>query len=410
MIKFKWVLLFSTLTLMTGCAGLMPARQLTGDQLARQQEMIREYKAKMKGRKAAAPVTASAQPAATITTESDLLQAINAFPPLDKKVNFTKKQDGFEVDGVRFLDPEGSIKLYSFDVQTGDVTYLARTGGDSYVCKYVRVTTGMEPVKIGDAFFNNGDWKITTVTGKSFSGSKIIPLGKGFIISREDGSGFAWTPGRALQSFSAPQGFQIADYQNGDIGGTRYILCERMIEGQEAAEGSFGALVNSVQALGSTLGIGQKEDYLLLNIDTAVTVPINISYDLKNEAAHSNCRPAGKFVNKCANVQFYESLYDKYGNPNGGHYFWAINWYNTASGPLLIFKDNNARDLYAQNLVTNQKAVILSRMLGINWFTSTQNSDGTVSVTAKMGFSKEHVADVESEFVAKLAELVTKEK
>jgi tRNA U55 pseudouridine synthase TruB len=49
-------------------------------------------------------------------------------------------------------------------------------------------------------------------------------------------------------------------------------------------------------------------------------------------------------------------------------------------------------------------------MLRINWFTSTQDSEGKVSVTAKMGFSKEHVADVENEFVAKLAEMVSKEK
>jgi len=93
--------------------------------------------------------------------------------------------------------------------------------------------------------------------------------------------------------------------------------------------------------------------------------------------------------------------------PNGGHYYWAINWYKTSSGPLLIYKDNNARDLYAQNLNNNQKAIILSRMLGINWFTSTQNSDGKVSVNAKMGFSNETVDDVESALSLKIVEKIS---
>jgi hypothetical protein len=406
-IKMKWALLLTMLTLMTGC---ITQRQLTPEESALRQQMIQDFMAKRAGRMAVAPpATPVTAPVVTHLTESELLDSINAFPTISKRVTFTKKKDGFEVDGRRFMDPEGAIKLYGFDPQTGDVTYLVNTGGNTYACKYVRVTTGLEPVKIGDAVFKNGDWRITTLTGKSYSGSKLIPLGKGFTISREDGSGFVWSPDKKLVTFAVPEGFQIADFQNGDISGTRYILCERMIE-QKNANGSFGDLMNSVQALGSTLGIGQKEDYLLLNIDTAAEVPINISYDLKNEVSHSNCRPAGKFVNKCANVQFYESLYDKYGEPNGGHYYWGIYWYNTASGPLLIFKDNNARDLYAQNLANNDKAIIMSRMLGINWFTSAQNSDGKVSVTAKMGFSKESVADVESELAVKLAEAAAKPK
>ena len=408
MLRFKWSVLFSLTVLLSGCFGA--PRQLSPEQLAAQQQMMEKIMGNRLNQSPNSQKSTNNSSQPSVISESELLQQINAFPIVDKKVAFTKKQDGLTVNGKKLVDPEGTIKFFGFDAQSGDVTYLIKTGSDTFTCKYVRATTGMEPVKLGDAVFNNGDWKITTVTGKSFNGDKLIPLGKGFIISREDGSGFVWSPEKALKNFSAPAGFQIAGYQNGDIGGTRYILCERMIEEESGSNGSFGKLFNSVKALGGTLGISNKEDYLLLNIDTENTVAINISYDNKNEAVHSNCKSSGKFVNKCANVQFYESLYDKYGNPNGGHYYWAINWYNTSSGPLLIFKDNNARDVIAQNLSNNQKAIILTRMLGVNWFTSTQKSDGKVSVTAKMGFSDETVEDVEAAISSKAPEKVSQSK
>jgi hypothetical protein len=406
--KLKWVMLFVTMAVLTGCFGGMGRRQLSAEELATQQQIMQRIMGQKLKQPSELHQTNISQP--STISESELLQKINAFPAVSKRITFSKQQNGLEVNGKKLIDPEGVIKFYGFDYQTGDVTYLISTGNNSYIYKYIRVSTGLEPVKIGDAVFNNGDWKITTVTGKSFSGNKLIPLGKGFIISREDGSGFAWSPEKALQNFSAPEGFQIADFQNGDIGGTRYILCERIIEEESGSKGSFGKLFNSVKAVGSALGVSDKEDYLLLNIDTGSSVPINISYDMKNVAVHSNCKSSGKIINKCNNVQFYDSLYDKYGFPNGGHYYWAINWYNTSSGPLLLFKDNNSRDLYAQNLNNNQKEVILSRMLGINWFTSSQKSDGKVSVTAKMGFSNESVDDVESALSSKSAEKVSQVK
>ena len=405
--KLTPVLLVSSTMLLSGCmGGLMPP---SAEEMAAQQEMLKQiYKAQglqfqtKQTSKAEAPA-----PVAVALSEAELLQRINAFPAVGKKVAFAKKRDGLTINGKKLLDPEGSIKFFGFDQITGDVTYLVSTGPDTYSYKYVRATTGMEPVKIADATFNSG-WQLTLVTGKKIGGDKLIPLGRGFVITRDDGSGFVWSPDKAMQSFNAPEGFQIADFQNGDIGGTRYILCERMIEGEESSSGSFGKLLSATKNLGSTLGINNKEDYQLLNIDSGAVVSINISYDKKNVAVHSNCQAtSSKFVNKCDNVQFYDSLYDETGNPNRGHYFWAINWYNTSSGALLLFMDNNGRELYAQNLTSNKKASILSRMLGINWFTSTQKADGTVSVVARMGFSDEIVENVESALAAKAVETVS---
>lgn len=405
--KLTPLLLVSSTLLLSGCVpGLM---QPSAEEMAAQQEMLRQlYKAQ--GQQFQAKQTGKAEapaPAATVVSDAELLKRINAFPAVGKRVTFAKKRDGLTINGKKLLDAEGSIKFFGFDQITGDVTYLVSTGPDTYAYKYVRATTGMEPVKIADATFNSG-WQVTLVTGKKIGGDKLIPLGRGFVITRDDGSGFVWSPDKAMQSFNAPEGFQIADFQNGDIGGTRFILCERMIEGEEAASGTFGKLFSATKNLGSTLGINNKEDYLLLNIDTGAVVSINISYDKKNVAVHSNCRAtSSKFVNKCDNVQFYDSLYDESGNPNRGHYFWSINWYNTSSGTLLLFMDNNGRDLYAQNLNNNKKATILSRMLGINWFTSTQKADGTVSVVARMGFSDETIENVESTLAAKATETVS---
>jgi hypothetical protein len=405
--KLTPLLLVSSTLLLSGCVpGLM---QPSAEEMAAQQEMLRQlYKAQ--GQQFQAKQTGKTEapaPTAAVVSEAELLQRINAFPAVGKRVTFAKKRDGLTINGKKLLDAEGSIKFFGFDQLTGDVTYLVSTGPDTYSYKYVRATTGMEPVKIADATFNSG-WQLTLVTGKKIGGDKLIPLGRGFVITRDDGSGFVWSPDKAMQSFNAPEGFQIADFQNGDIGGTRYILCERMIVGEEATDGTFGKLFSATKNLGSTLGINNKEDYLLLNIDTGAVVSINISYDKKNVAVHSNCRAtSSKFVNKCDNVQFYDSLYDESGNPNRGHYFWSINWYNTSSGTLLLFMDNNGRDLYAQNLNNNKKATILSRMLGINWFTSTQKADGTVSVVARMGFSDETVENVESTLAAKATEAVS---
>jgi hypothetical protein len=405
--KLAPVLLLSSTVLLSGCMGAL--MQPSAEDMAAQQEMLRQiYKAQgLQFQTKQASKTETPVPVPTVLSEAELLQRINAFPAVGKRVVFTKKRDGLTINGKKLLDPEGSIKFFGFDQTTGDVTYLVSTGPDTYSYKYVRAATGMEPVKIADAAFNRS-WQLTLVTGKKIGGDKLIPLGRGFVITRDDGSGFVWSPDKAMQSFNAPDGFQIADFQNGDIGGTRYILCERMIEGEESSGSSLGKLISATKDLGSTLGINNKEDYLLLNIDNGAVVSINISYNKKNVAVHSNCRAtSSKFINKCDNIQFYDSLYDENGNPNRGHYFWAINWYNTSSGPLLIFLDNNGRELYAQNLTNNKKASILSRMLGINWFTATQKTDGTVSVVARMGFSNEIVENVESALAAKAAETVS---
>jgi hypothetical protein len=404
--KFKAATLLSTTLLLSGC--MAAYSQPSAEQMAAQQEMMKKiYGAQgnpfLAQQKASAPIP---PPQIATITEAELLKQINAFPTLNKRLTFTKKRDGLDINGKKLLDPEGAIKFYGFDPQSGDVTYMVSNGDDSYTYKYVRATTGHEPVKIGDAKFN-GSWQVTLVTGKKIGGDKLIPLGRGFAITRDDGSGFVWSPDKSMQSFNAPEGFQIADFQNGDISGTKFILCERMIEGEAESNSSFGKLFNATKNLGSTLGINNKEDYVLLNVETGAVVSINISIDRKNVAVLSNCKPSGKFVNKCGNIQFYDSLYDVDGNPNRGHYYWSINWYNAATGPMLIFTDNNGRDLYAQNLSNNKKAVILSRMLGINWFTSTQKSDGKVSIDAKMGFSNEVVDDVESALASKATETVS---
>lgn len=325
----------------------------------------------------------------TTLGEPELAQHLAAFPELPAGAQFVKKKDGFEANGIRHIDPEGQIVKYGTNPHTGDVTYLAQVGQESYLIKSMRI--GSEPITIATAERTQRGWSISTVTGKKLSGDSLIPLSRGFLVGRGT-AGFLYTPGKGISNFAGPDDFILAHFQNGDIEGTRFVLLERRaIEKQD----KVGGLIDSVKNLGSVLGVNKKEDYLLFNIDTKRQVPINISMDGKNEAAYSGCRKKNSLVNGCAKVDFFESLFDQYGQPNGGHYYWRISWLSTGSGPLLITTENSMRETYLENLSNSKKATLFNRLLGINYVIVTEQPDGKVTATAKMGFDTQNVDDVE---------------
>ncbi len=185
----------------------------------------------------------------------------------------------------------------------------------------------------------------------------------------------------------APDGFIPTRWQRGDVLGTGYILLERMDSGSASS-----GLLNALKGLGSTLSVATIDDYQLLNIDTGAMIPMNIPKAGKDVGEYSGCRKQNALVNKCAKVDFKESLYTELGR-NLSHYFWRINWYSTPVGPILIAQQNGLRDITVQNLKTDKKIVALSRGLGIAGFDTNQSSDGKIRIRAKMGFSTETVDD-----------------
>lgn len=346
---------------------------------------------------AAAPAALSASEKATaainMKSESDLAASFGKWTALAKGVKFERFRDGFSIDGTRYLDPEGQITAYGFDEQSGDFTYLVQKERGSFLLKTGRASITEEPVEIGTVNFRNGLWNVTTITGKKFSGKRIIPLARGFITAR-DNTGYRYVPGAGATSFAAPEEFSIAALQSGNVSGTGFILLERNPEDAGQPNNSLSALIGSVKALGSTLGVGKKEDYALLNMDNRKLFPVNISIDDKRVQYLSTCRRVNIFMSECERMDSYESLFQPNGLPNMTHYFWRINWFNASGRPVLVSQEGGLTKVAATDMESGKKVVLFERMMGIASFTPTQGRDGRISVTAQMGLSTEKKDDV----------------
>jgi len=335
-------------------------------------------------------------PAAAIAPNSEaaLAAVLDQWGALTSGVKFERFRDGFAIDGARYLDPEGRIVAYGFDTQTGDFTYLVQSGSGQFVLKTGRATSGVEPVEIGKAELRSGLWAVSTASGKKFSGTRLIPLARGFLVAR-DNTGYRYVPGKGMTSFAAPEQFSIAALQSGNVSGTGYLLLERTPE-DNTGNNSLGALLGSFKALGSTLGISKKEDYALLNIDTKKLVPINISMEDKRVQVMSRCRKINALVADCAQMDSYDSLFQPNGTHNMTHYFWRINWFNANGRPVLVSQEGGLTKVAATDLNADKKVMLCERAMGIASFNATQDSDGKINVSAQMGFSTETKNDVVS--------------
>ncbi|MFZ4289206.1 hypothetical protein [Variovorax sp. HJSM1_2] len=325
--------------------------------------------------------------------EADIAALFDKWPALTQGVSFERFRDGFAIDGARYLDPEGRITSYGFDASTGDFTYLAQTGAGQFVLKSGRAASGAEPIEIAKAESRGGMWSVVSASGKKFSGQRLIPLARGFIVAR-DNTGYRYVPGKGMTSFAAPEAFSIASLQSGNVSGTGYLLLERNPEQQAGANNSLGALIGSVKALGSTLGMTRKDDYALLNIDNRKLVPINIAIEDKQVQIMSACRQRNFMMAECQRMDSYESLFQANGAPNMTHYFWRINWFNAEGRPILVSQEGGLTQVVAADLGSGQKTALFERAMGIASFSAVQGKDGKIAVTAQMGFSSEKKEDV----------------
>lgn len=403
------VLTSAAVAILAGCTPMMPLMpgsqqpqaELTPEQ---SQQLAEAFLRRLEQSPTPMPATGTqrAGPAAVAAiTEADLARQLAVLPALTAGVVIEGRRDGFAVDGTRYIDPEGAIVRYGADPSTGDVTYLAQTDRESFVLKTVRVSAGQAPIPIATAVRRNGLWHVETVTGKVLRGSRLIPLSRGVLVGR-DNTGFAYIAGEGTRNFAAPEAFDLAGFQNGDIAGTDYVLLERRqvpVQG-----GAFGETLSALSALGNALGVSRKDDYALYSISTGKMHPLDIAADGKSTALHSQCRQKNVALRLCDQVDFVESLYDVQGMPNFSHYYWRVSWYKTAHGPIAIAQESGLKDITVTDLATGRKATAFNRMLGIAGFTSSQGADGRVSIVAQMGFSKEKLEDATALLFAAKAE------
>jgi hypothetical protein len=228
------------------------------------------------------------------------------------------------------------------------------------------------------------------VSGKRITGNAIAMGSKGFTVSRESGA-ISFDPTVGLKTVALPEGYSVAEYQNGDITQTHQILLEA-IPSEDKNDQVFGAF----KALGSSLGLTKKQDYGLFNLDTGKVIFFNIASESKNQSTCVQKERINSVFNKCQKSISYEALYDSMGLPNTGHYFWRVIWLNGATKkPISITIENGVKQLIATDLTTGKRVLLKERMMGINQFKVKQGSDGKIAVDVQLAFDHEIIDDVE---------------
>lgn len=323
-----------------------------------------------------------------IITDELLIQKKLAIFNAGSAATFEQTKQNILIDSKPFVDPEGQILAIGSSNLTGEFSYLI-SGQDqnTNILKYNRANSGKESLKIAVIRNNFGSKKITTINGKSLSGNQITPISTGLLISR-DNTIFQYSLDSDLKIFNTVEGFHIAKFQNGDVANTGYILLEK----DDDEKGSTNSMFNALKGLGSTLGLTESYEYLLVNIETNKVVPLNLQTGSKKVSVMSGCKRKNNYVNECDNMSMVESLYDIDGQPNYDHYYWSVNWLDSDTGPIALYKESSK--VKAVDLNNNQEFILFSRVLGVNYFTALQDSNGKISVKAKLGFSSETIDDV----------------
>ena len=342
----------------------------------------------IKGAVSSAPAPVKDGSDSSTVGEEQIAALIAKFPPKNGNLEIKRRKDGFDINGRPFIDSEGQIVSYAYDVVTGDITYVAKAS-NNYIIKIMRAGSTDEPVTIATASESRNGWEVVTVTGKKLRGYAFCPLPSGVLVSRESAA-FRYDPGKGVKNIPISNGYMLAPLQRGNVGATGYVLVEKV--DADGGSNKFNKLMSSFKALGSSLGITKKEDYALMNVENGKLYPLNIEAEGKTIHKHSECKKMNKYINECAKLTTFESLYNDYGR-NLTHYFWRVNWVKTPSGPIAISLENNNTDIYVTELDSGNKVKVLSQMLGFSAFDTEQRGDGSVGILSYWAMKKYEIPD-----------------
>jgi hypothetical protein len=326
--------------------------------------------------------------------ESALAKLLAELPASTTQVALNKRRDGFDINERAFVDPEGRISGANVDVMTSDVTYQVRQPDGSVTIKFLRAGSNVEPIALATVRSTQSGFSAESVTGKRVNADIVITIPRGFLAIREAAM-FRYEAGKGLTSIAVPRGYVAAPMQRGASSAPQYVLLEKENATGGGTDGrkGFSELFSAVQHLGATVGIGEKNDYALLDTETGKLFPLNISADGKTVTKLYDCRRKNRAVNVCDKAFTTESLFDELGT-NNRHYFWKVNWHATPQGAVMISHEDGTRRIYATELQTGKKTVLRERTLGIVGFDSKQSPSGAVLVTTSAAFQTEEIADV----------------
>lgn len=270
-------------------------------------------------------------------------------------VRRTPRND-LEANGQMLLDSEGEIIGYSDLSSSGYVTYAIKNNDGLQTVKVVRPGGSAEGVAVArvDCFRRMG-CLAETATGKKITGDRVVYLSKGLMAARPNAV-FIYEAGKGVKSLPLPKKTEMMREQPGDILASRHLL----VRDFSADEGGF-------------MGIGGKQGFALVNIDTGVKA-----------------------------LQFRTGLASRGGwldrdDERDVDVRRRIAWFATKSGVILASLDNGLRDLAFVNLGTGQRVIGYTRDMGIAGFDATQDDAGRVRVRNynTLGIGTFDIQDVE---------------
>ena len=161
---------------------------------------------------------------AQIEAQSSLAQKVSTYLKSEKGVKFKKMRDGFAINGDDvYLDPEGEIVNYGYNWKDGSFTYIIKLSKTEFKIKFNRVESNKESIDIANLTRKGSSFFVETKTGEKFRGKGLILTSKGFIVTRNN-SAFIYTAGEKTKQFTAPSGWHIAYFQNGDVASIFFYL------------------------------------------------------------------------------------------------------------------------------------------------------------------------------------------
>jgi hypothetical protein len=318
------------------------------------------------------------------SSEDDIRARYEAIPPKSGDATIEGRSDGFVINGKPFLDPEGTITDYAFDAVSGNIGYVMDGGGGKTI-KVTRVGSTGEPLKVATVRESTDSVQVSTTSGKNIGGKTFSVTPTGVLVSRASAA-FLYVTGRELITFAVPDGYLLATYQHGDVASTGYALLEKDPSSPASRKGLYAAFKDLAP-------LGRKEDYALVNFVSGKLYPFDIPLFAKNVSVGENCVRMNALMNKCASMKRSEALYTPDGDQNEGHYYWRVTWMNTPAGPIAVALENDLANLNLLDLNSGKKVSAFARAMGINSYDVKQSGDGTVSITARLGFKRDEIKD-----------------
>jgi hypothetical protein len=328
--------------------------------------------------------------------EADLKARLQALPTAARATDLRYERDGIEVDGHLFADPEGRIERWAVDPATSTVGYLVRSAGSELATfKIGRLAGSDTAVMVGRVQRTAEGVRFESATGQVLAGEQWLPLTDGALVLRQSVA-FRWVVGVGTQQIDIPNGWRPAPLQRGNVSTTGWLLLER------ASPPAKATPLNLVAQLGKVLALTEANDYALFHMQSGRLVLVDVNADDKTVHQMSQCRRKSAMVNVCDQMNSYQSIWEPDGGPNSRHYFWRIDWQQTAAGAVMVALEHGLQQVNAYALDSGKKVNLFERTLGIAGIAPSLVADGRYQLAAR-GVGGGSIADVAAELESRPA-------